>query len=70
MSVHVLVVERYTCPWCDTVVVNIVGGGAMTVFEHHLDAHYAAQLGMPGPAQARPPLPRRYRPVRMRSQSA
>lgn len=36
----------YKCPWCPTVVVEAALGSAVTVFELHLDQHFAtAQLG-------------------------
>lgn len=57
------VVERYACPWCATVVLNVVGGSAMTVFEKHLDDEHGAEISR----VVRPVPPRPRRPRRKKS---
>lgn len=37
--------ERFTCPWCPTVIIAAPLGSALTVYELHLDEHYAVQMG-------------------------
>lgn len=57
------VVERYVCPWCPTVVINVVGGSAVSVFEKHLDDEHGPEISR----ALRPVPPRPRRPRRKKS---
>lgn len=39
----------YSCPWCPTLVVEVVGyeGSAVGVFEQHLDTHFVIPVTGP-----------------------
>lgn len=43
----------YKCPWCPTTVVEAPLGQALTVFELHLDEHFAAPSTPPTPPRPR-----------------